>query len=105
MLRCRTLRPQETLRRDSSVGGCDVTLHVMKVVVPFDTTRTVGTLVREPREQEDGHLASLLGLKTHCRKLYISLNCWKQVPDCTAVLCRKATLRTLTAISNFTVVC
>jgi hypothetical protein len=72
MLRCRTLCPQETQRRDSSVGGCDVTLHVMKVVVPFDTVRAVGTPVREPQEQEDGHLAGLFGLRTHCRRLCVS---------------------------------
>ena len=82
MLRCRTLRPQETLRRDSSVGCCDVTLHVMKVMVPFDTACTVGTPARGPQEQEDGHLASLFVLKTHCRRLYVSLNCCKQVPLC-----------------------
>jgi hypothetical protein len=70
MLRCRTLRPQETLRRDGSVGGCDVTLYVMKV--PFDTVRAVGTPVREPQEEEDGHLAGLFGLRTHCRRLCIS---------------------------------
>jgi len=101
MLRYRTLRPQETLRRDSSVGGCDVTLQVMKVVVPFDNARTVGTPVREPQEKEDRHLASLFVLKTHCRRLCVSLKCCKQVPDSTAVLCRKATIRTLTAISYF----
>lgn len=64
MLRCRTLRTQETLRRDSTVGGCDVTLRVVKVVVPFDTARTVGTPVLDSQEQEDGHLASLFVLKT-----------------------------------------
>ena len=85
------LRPQETLRRDSSVGGYDVTLRVVKVVVPFDTARTVGTPVREPQKEEDGHLASLFGLKTQCRRLYLSLKCCKKVPDCTAVFCRKAT--------------
>jgi hypothetical protein len=102
MLTCRTLRPQETLWRDGSVGCCgDVTLHVMKVVVPFDTARTIGTPVREPQKQEDGHLASLFVLKTHCRRLFVSLSSYKQIPDCTTVLCRKATLRTLTAISYF----
>lgn len=80
MLRFRTLRPQKTLCRDSSAGCCDVTLHVMKVVVLFDTARIIGKPVRGPQDQEDGHLASLFILKTHCRMLYVWLNCCMQVP-------------------------
>jgi hypothetical protein len=44
----------------------------MKVVVPFDTARTVGTPVGEPKEQEDGHLAGLFGLKTLPKAVCIS---------------------------------